>query len=129
MDRERELYEAAYKKQARYAKKVVLAIFLTIGIIFTVVGALLLILDVRDEDNFAVGTVFLPLGIFWTAFGVVYFFAVPEKYDYEKFKRRIEKYGYRNYYEMSAVLEMLTQKNAELEARVKELEEKTGKPQ
>ena len=123
-EKDREIYEQVYKKQAKQSKKAILAVFGILGIVFAVLGALLLIFNVVDEDGFQTGIMFLPLGIIWIAVAFIVFFAMPEKGNYEKYKNHVKKYGYGNTYETYATIEMLVLKNEELEKRVSELEEK-----
>lgn len=125
--RDREIYEQVYEKQAKHSKKVILAVFGIIGIIFAILGVLFIAFNVVDEDGFQAGFFFLPFGIIWIAIALIVFFAMPEKGNYEKYRKHVKKYGYGNSYEMYATIEMLVLKNEELEKRVSELEEKLKK--
>ncbi len=122
--RDKELYEQAYKKQSRFAKKVILTVFGIIGAVFSILGVILLAAGVHDEDGTLVGAIFLPMGLVLIAIAVVIYFTMPDKGNYERYKKHIEKYGYGNSYETFAAIEMLVKKNEELEKRVKKLEEK-----
>ncbi len=109
--KEKEIFDETQAKQAILTKKLMLGLFGSIGLIFAIAGAVFLILE-----NFKViGMIFLTFGLFMIAFGIIMFFVIPTKYDYYKYKARVQKYGYLNIYEMSAKL-------AELEARIEELE-------
>ncbi len=112
-NREKEIFEERQAKQAKLAKRLLLGIFSGFGFIFSIVGAVFLILDGFQE----IGIIFLPFGLIMIALGVILFFAIPTKYNYEKYKARVEKYGYINAFAMAS-------KIAELEARIEELEKK-----
>lgn len=112
-NREREIFEETQAKQARIAKKMLLGTFGVMGIIFAILGAVLLV----SEGTKDIGIVYLPMGLGMIVLGIILFFVIPLKYDYGKYKARIQKYGYTNAFAMSI-------KIAELEARIEELEKK-----
>ena len=62
------------------------------------------------------GLIFLILGI-----------ALPEKINYEKFKKRIDKGGYVNIYDLNARIAVLEEKNKILESKIKNLEDEIRK--
>lgn len=121
MDKEKELYEQIYAKQMKYVKKVLCAVFIVIGLVFSVIGLILLIEKVVDEEGFMVGTVFLPMGIFFILFALPFLF-MRAKGNYERYKKRTEKYGFIESYDTNIKLAMLDEKCKELEKRIEELE-------
>lgn len=112
-DRAKEIFEETQKKQAKLAKKVILITFGIIGLVFIALG--IAFMCTADEISYDVGITFLGSGGFMAVLGIILFFAIPTKYDYEKYKMRAEKYGAMNIYVLNA-------KIAELEARVEDLE-------
>lgn len=121
MNKEKELYEQIYAKQMKYVKKILCTVFIIIGLIFLVIGIILLTNQVVDEEGFMVGTVFLPIGIFFILFTLPFLF-IPTKGNYERYKKRTEKYGYIESYDTNIKLVMLNEKCKELEKRIEELE-------
>ncbi len=112
-DRAKEIFEEALKKQAKLAKKTILITFGIIGLLFIVLG--IAFMCSADELSKELGITFLGSGGFMAVLGLILFFAIPTKYNYEKYKMRAKKYGAMNVYVLNA-------KIAELEARVEELE-------
>lgn len=112
-DRAKELFEETQKKQSRLAKKIILVTFAVMGLLIAVMGILCLV----SEGDKQAGIVFLTVGLVCIAVGIVLYFVLPKKYDYGKYKDRVQKYGYMDFYAMSS-------KIAELEARIEELENK-----
>ena len=119
--KEKELFEKCYKKQVVTTNKVVLLVFLVIGLIFSTIGIGLLIGQVEDE-GMLVGLPFFIMGVFFIILGIIVKFSNSKIPDYEKFKKRVNKYG--GYYttDMAVRLEMLEEKNRELEERIEYLE-------
>ena len=68
----------------------------------------------------------IPFGIIGLIF-IILGFLFPESYNYETIKKRQNKYGCLNIYEMNAKIIMLEEKNNALEAKVKELENEIRK--
>lgn len=119
--KEKELYEKIYAKQMKYLKKMFCIIFMTIGLIFMIMGAILLIAKVVDEEGFMVGTVFLPMGLIFIASTLPFLF-IPTKGNYERFKKRTSKYGYVETYDALIKIAILDEQCKELEKRIEELE-------
>ena len=93
--KKKELFEKVSEKQLKYAKKTMLLIFVLIGAVFLIMGLVLIACNVRDEENgVLVGIIFAPIGAFFMILGLTLRFAVPRTYNYENYKKRMEKYGY-----------------------------------
>lgn len=122
----KELFEKVSEKQLKYAKKTMLLIFVLIGAIFLIMGLVLIACDIRDAENgVLVGIIFAPLGAFFMILGLTLRFAVPKTYNYENYKKRMEKYGYYvSTYDMYITVALQEERIAELEKKVKELEER-----
>lgn len=117
----KELYEKAYAKQMKYVKQMLCAVFIVIGLIFSVIGIILLVEKVVDEEGFMLGKVFLPMGIIFILLALSFLF-IPVKGNYEKYKKRTEKYGFIEFYDVSIKLTMLDENCKTLEKRIEELE-------
>ena len=89
-------------------------------------GLVLIACDIRDAENgVLVGIIFAPLGAFFILLGLTLRFAVPRTYNYENYKKRMEKYGYYvSTYDMYITVALQEERIAELEKKVKELEER-----
>lgn len=123
---EEQEFQIMMNKQVKVARITLLIIFGIIGVIFTVLGAILLGANFVDESGIQVGFVFLPLGLVFCAIGLLCYFLIPKEkaYNYEKYKRNIQKYGVVNTFQTSAMLSYHKAKIEELEARIEELEQK-----
>lgn len=113
MNEEKQIFEETQAKQAKLVKKMLLGTFCGSGAAFVIVAVVLFILGAARE----MPVVFLVMGLFFAALGVVLYFVIPVKYDYDKYKARVDKYGIMNVYEMNA-------KIIALEKRIEALEEK-----
>ena len=114
-NREKEIFDETQEKQSKLAKKVLLFTFCGIGAAFAILAVLMFYLNTVIE----IPIVFLAVGLFLFALGIILHFAIPTKYDYDKYKSRMQKYGVMNMYEMSA-------KIIELEERIAALENKNN---
>ena len=110
-NREKQIFDEMQEKQSKLAKKYLLFVFSGSGIVFSVLALVLFCLNTVKE----LPIVFLSIGLFMIVLGIVLFFVIPTKFNYEKYKYRVRKYGYMNVYEMSA-------KITELEERIEKLE-------
>ena len=112
-NREQQIFDETQEKQAKFLKKYFLFFLCGIGIAFTLAAIVLFCLDIAKE----IPIVFLSIGLFMIVLGIILYFVIPTKYNYDKFKTRVQKLGGINVYEMSA-------KIAELEERIATLENK-----
>lgn len=119
-EKERELFENAYKKQSKTNSKIFLITFGILGFIFLIMGIILLALGVVDEEGFNPGFVFAPMGGVFIIIGIIAALTSTKttNVNYDKFKKRTEKYGYINVYDLTIKVEMLEQKVEELEKKI-----------
>ncbi|MDE7215801.1 MAG: hypothetical protein K2O08_03235 [Clostridia bacterium] len=108
---EKQIFDEHQEKQSKLLKKYFLCLFCGIGMAFTIVAIILFCIDIEKE----MPIVFISVGLFMLALGIVLYFAVPTKYSYDKYKSRLNKYGLMNIYELNA-------KIIELEKRIETLE-------
>ena len=119
--REREIYEQSYAKQAKLSKRILLIVFGGLGLLFLVMGIVLLSLGIVDEEGFNPGFVFAPIGGCFLLLAIIFAFmpVKPTQASYDKFKSRTAKYGYyMNSYDLMIKLEMLEKRVEELEKQV-----------
>ena len=115
---EREIYEQTYLKQAKTSKRILLMVFGGLGVLFLVMGLVLLSLGIVDEEGFNPGFVFAPIGGCFLLIAIICAFmpVKPTHASYDKFKSRTSKYGYFiNSYDLMIKLEMLEKRVEELE--------------
>ncbi len=122
--KEKEMFEKVSKKQLKASKTAITAVFCVIGGIFLVMGVILLMLGVVDEEGFMVGTVFAPMGAFFLLLGLILNITLPKSYNYEAYKKRMDKYGVQNLYDQNVATALLAARIDELEKKVEELEYK-----
>lgn len=121
MNKEKELYEELYTKQMRYIKLVLCLVFGVIGILFSLLGVLLISEIIVDSEGTESGIVLLSIGIIFVFTTLILSF-VPFKGNYERFKKRTDKYGFSDQFDAMIKLAMLDKKCQELEKRIEELE-------
>ena len=123
MKSKKELFAEIVEKQMRMAKKIMLIVFGSIGILFLILALALWIADVRDAQTGVMPSViFAPMGAIFLILGVVLYKVLPVKMNYEKYEKRCEKYGAMNYYDMAAELMLQREQLRELEEKVATLE-------
>ncbi|MGM9970619.1 MAG: hypothetical protein ACI35S_09530 [Anaeroplasma sp.] len=120
-DLDERIYNEKYEQQVKYSKKVFFILFIVffiLSLIFLFLGLLLTIYEIAycSIIYVVVGIIFLIIG-----------FVLPKKGNYEKFKKRIKKYGYLNIYQLNAKVAILDEKNNILESKLKELEDEIRK--
>lgn len=113
---EKQIFDEKQERQAKFIKKYMLFVFGLCGTVFTVAAVIMFCLDIMLE----LPIIFLSLGLFLIILGIVLYFAVPVKYNYDKYKARIKKYGLINIYEINAKINDLEQRIEELENRDKQ---------
>lgn len=122
--KEKERFEKLSAKQLKMSRKIMLLIFGMIGGIFLILGIIFLLCDVTDnETGINIGVIFAPIGAFYILLGAIIGAVLPKSYNYEKYKKRIEKYGAYNYYDISSVVSLYQAKTEMLEERVTALED------
>lgn len=123
MKSKKELFAEIVEKQMRMAKKIMLIVFGSIGILFLILALALWIADVRDAQTGVMPSViFAPMGAIFLILGGVLYKVLPVKMNYEKYEKRCEKYGAMNYYDMAAELMLQREQIRELEEKVATLE-------
>ncbi len=114
-DRGEEIFNEMQAKQSKLAKKILLGVLSGLGIVFVILGIVFFCLSGSINRELAIA--FLVYGLFMLALGIILYFAIPTKYNYQKYKARVEKYGIMNMFDINA-------KIAELEERIEELEKR-----
>ena len=114
-NREKEIFDETLEKQAKLVKKVLLGTLCGIGLVFAILGIVFSCVEEATLNEISI--IYLIIGFVLILLGIILFFTIPTKYNYEKYKARVKKYGIMNMFELSA-------KIAELEERIKELEER-----
>ena len=122
------LYEEILRKQQAYARRVFLLCFGIIGLVFALLGGILLLLGVRDEDGFLMGAVFAPLGLFFLLLGVVLWLCLGHggRYSYEQYLKRVEKQGYVNSIDLYVAVSLLERRVERLEEELASLRSGAG---
>lgn len=120
-DLDKKLFEESYKKQIKTSKKlfkIIGAIFLIFAVIPVIFGCAFMeyVVCFAAIPMVLMGGIFILLGFFF-----------PEKYNYEALKKRQNKFGYLNMYELSAKIIMLEEKNKILEEKIDKLENEIRK--
>ena len=64
------------------------------------------------------------IGLLFLLLGIMLFFVLPKKGNYERYKKSVNRFGYVNSYNASTKLEMLEHENKELKERIESLEKK-----
>lgn len=128
VDLEKKIFEEKYKQQNLRAKKICTIVFGIIGVLFTILGLILYLVFMQVEEilAYSLGFSLLGTGIMFLIF-VLIFRLIPDNVNYERYKKRVNKGGYLNIYEMNARMAVLEEKNRILESKINELEDKIRK--
>lgn len=128
VDLEKKIFEEKYKQQNVRAKKICTIVFGIIGGLFTILGLILYLVFMQVEEilAYSLGFSLLGTGIMFLIF-VLIFRLIPDNVNYERYKKRVNKGGYLNIYEMNARMAVLEEKNRILESKINELEDKIRK--
>ena len=121
-EKEKAIYEENYAKQARLAKKIVFYVLGGLGLFYIILAAVLMLFGVKGDDGENVGLILVLVGGFLVLLAFILNAVIPEKGNYERYKKNVEKYGSYNVYDMRISIEMLCSKNEELEKRIETLE-------
>ena len=117
---EKETFEKAYKKQVKLTKRILTIIFTIMGFIFVTAGTLVLLLPTDEPDADIIGYIFIPFGIVFLIVALcVSLFVKPSENAYEKYKKRVNRFGIINIYDVNAKIQMLEARIEELERRIK----------
>ncbi len=118
-DKAKQIFDEAVEKQGKLAKKLVLGILGGMGVFYAVLGLIFLCID--DATFNEIGMVFSIVGVFLAALGILLYFVIPTKGNYERYKTRVHKYGYMSTFEINAKLAELEERVAALEDEKKDL--------
>lgn len=123
---EEEKYQEIYQKQSKATRIALLSVCLPMGLIFIILG---ICFAVSNESEEAEWIVFVCLGLLFSALGIICFFAIPKKGNYQRYKAIVKKRGGLNLFDLSISvglleerIESLEQENKTLKRKVEELE-------
>lgn len=116
-EKEKRLFEESWTKQIKRTKKILCTMFLALGSVFLAVGIAMFCFKSYDNELVIAAMVFSGLGLLYMILSLIFKKAIPEKANYEKYKKQHEKYGYQDYNMLAIKLDVL-------EKRIKELEQK-----
>ncbi|MDE6584846.1 MAG: hypothetical protein K2K15_05530 [Anaeroplasmataceae bacterium] len=114
---EEKKYQEMYQKQAKIAKLVLLITLGGTGFLFMILGIVFCFMEEAKEKY--LHFVFIGLGDFFILLSIVLFLLIPQKGNYARYKRSVERFGGFNTYNMHFRIGLL-------EDRVKRLEEENA---
>lgn len=124
MEQEMEsLFHERTTTQMKRAKTILFAVFAGLGVLYFLVGLVMLWMGVVSEEGFPMALVFIPLGLVFCGVGCLLYLFLPKTCDYRRYKRRVEKMGAVDHYEMVTRLRYQEAEITELKERVRALEE------
>lgn len=121
-EKEKRLFEESWEKQTKRTKKILCTMFLALGAVFFVVGIAMFCFKSYDDELIIESAVFSGLGLLYMILSIIFKKAIPEKANYEKYKKQHEKYGYQDYNMLAIKLDVLEKRIEELEQRFDEKE-------
>ncbi len=124
----RESFEKASSKSIKLAKQVLLGVLGVFGAFLLISGIIFTALKLVDETGFSFGIVFIAVGSFLLILGLILYFCLPKKLNYDIYKKRYEKFGTYNVYYLSAKLIEEEERIKYLEEKIEELEKKIISP-
>ena len=119
---EKEAYEKTYQKQMKLIKLILTIVFTIIGITFVVLGICMILFPMGDPDAVIVGYVFTPFGALFIIVVILISILIKPnnvKGAYDRYKKRVNKYGYTNVYDLNIKIQLLENRIEELERRLK----------
>lgn len=130
---EQEKFQELYKKQLRISRITLLATILPMGIVFIILSIIFLITFTEGDDIIG-GYVFLGVGVFCSSIAIILYFAIPKQGNYERYKRRVQRFGGLNQFDLHISVKLLEDKvkhleedNQSLRKRIDELERKMNR--
>lgn len=123
---EARVYQEFTNRQLRVSKNVFLATFNVLGGVFLILGAVFAALKSYNSELFIAGIVFVCMGAGFLLLGLLIYAILPKTQttDYEKFLKRIDKYGLISMYDVAAMLAIQQAKIELLEKEIEELKQK-----
>ncbi|MDE7213158.1 MAG: hypothetical protein K2N42_01095 [Anaeroplasmataceae bacterium] len=112
-----EKYQELYQKQSRISRIVLLATFIPMGLLFVLLGIIFLVEGTEKEG----ALVCLIMGLSFCIFGVVFYFVLPKKGNYQRYKEIVKKRGGLNLFDLSITVGILEERINQLEAENKSL--------
>ena len=126
---EEQKYQELYQKQSKTSRIALLAVFLPMGLIFVFFGIGFLLGDPKNESE--TGIVFLACGLFFALLGIIFYFVIPKKGNYQRYKTIVNKRGGLNLFDLSIRVGLLDERMKKLELenqtltkRIEDLERK-----
>ena len=124
---EEEKYQELYQKQAKVSRIILLACFGGIGLVFLILGLSFLPVEALEDSEISI--TFIVIGAFFLVLGVLSYFIIPSKGNYERYKRNLNRLGGLNYFSISVSVktleeqfEQLKQENENLKRKIEDLE-------
>lgn len=112
---EEKKYQELYQKQIKTLKVTFLIVFGILGFIFLLLGIIFLITQEEDPELLPIGIVFTCMGVVYLLLAILFHFCLPKKGNYEKYKKRINRYGGINLFNMNLKVELLEERVSKLE--------------
>ncbi|MDE7263200.1 MAG: hypothetical protein K2N64_00885 [Anaeroplasmataceae bacterium] len=124
---EEEKYQELYQKQAKVSRIILLACFGGIGLVFLILGLSFLPVEALEDSEISI--TFIVIGAIFLVLGVLSYFIIPSKGNYERYKRNLNRLGGLNYFSISVSVktleeqfEQLKQENENLKRKIEDLE-------
>lgn len=112
-----EKYQEIYQKQSKLSRIVLLATFIPMGLLFAILGIAFLIGGTEKEG----ALVSLIMGLVLCVFGVVFYFVLPKKGNYQRYKEIVKKRGGLNLFDLTITVGILEERVNQLELENKSL--------
>lgn len=126
---EEEKYQELYAKQSKIARITLLSCFGGIGLVFLILGVSFI--PVEGLKGSGIDIVFIVMGALFILLGILFFFVLPSKGNYERYKRNLNRMGGMNYFSIlvsvktiEEQLNQLKQEDEILKRKIEELERK-----
>lgn len=120
------VFQEVMNRQVNLLRKSFLLIFGIIGLIFFIAGVIILLSQGKLFKLFQLGLAYGVIGLVFLLVAILCFLLIPKnrQYNYERFKKRIQKYGLFSTIDMTIMVSILSEKITQLENTISELEKK-----
>lgn len=119
---EEKLFEEKTGKAMKTIKMVLFGVFGIIGLILMVIGIVLYTLINEDPTVKIPSLILFFMGLFYMVLAIILKKLLPEKLNYDRYKKTISREGGINLYEQQVEIKMLKERIDNLEEKVKNLE-------
>jgi uncharacterized membrane protein len=123
---EQKRYQELMSRQVGFLKRLIFAIFSVISLVFLILSVVFMALGMDNPTYNTLAIIYASVGVGLLFIGLLIYLLIPKnkEYNYQKFKKRIKRYGILTNFELCAMIAILDEKTKLLEKEITKLQEK-----